>query len=51
MKRHILLLVLLLISNPVLAYKWTEAVPTQIHIVTSGLVLLGEFDLNGVSCN
>jgi len=43
-------ILLLLISNQALSYKWTSAVPTQVHIVTSGLVLLGEFDLNGVTC-
>ena len=32
------------------AYVWSSAVPTEINLVPSGLVLLGDFDNTGVTC-
>ncbi len=31
-------------------YSWSSAVPTEVHIIPEGLVLLGDFDLTGVAC-
>ena len=41
---------LLSLSGEASAYLWSHAVPTQVHIVPAGLVLVGDFDNNGVSC-
>jgi hypothetical protein len=43
-------LFLLLFSASSYAYLWSSAVPTEIHLVPDGLVLLGEFNNPGVSC-
>jgi hypothetical protein len=32
------------------AYLWTSAIPTEVHIVGEGLVLVGNFDKTGVTC-
>ena len=31
-------------------YVWTSAVPTEVHIIPDGLVVLGDFDRPGVEC-
>jgi hypothetical protein len=51
MKKVILAcLVYFIASTPSYAYLWTSAIPTEIHLVPDGLVLLGEFDNPGVIC-
>ncbi len=51
MKKIFLLgIALLSISSVTHAYIWTSAVPTEVHIIPEGLVLLGEFDNTGVAC-
>jgi hypothetical protein len=41
---------LLTVTTSAHAYLWTSAVPTEIHIVPDGLVLLGDFENTGVIC-
>jgi hypothetical protein len=41
---------LFLFSTSCYAYLWTSAIPTEIHLVPEGLVLLGEFNNPGVDC-
>jgi len=43
-------LLLLVFSNGAHAYIWSSAVPTEVHIVPDGLVLLGDFNNTGVTC-
>ncbi len=43
-------LFLFLLSSTANAYIWSAAVPTEVHIVPNGLVLLGDFNNNGVTC-
>jgi len=31
-------------------YIWSSAVPSEVHIIPDGMVLLGEFDNTGVTC-
>ncbi len=51
MKKIFLLGVTLLsLSFNANAYIWSSAVPTEVHIVGEGLVLVGDFDKTGVTC-
>lgn len=43
-------ILVLLFSSPASAYVWSSAVPIEIHLVPDGMVLMGDFDLTGVSC-
>jgi len=36
--------------NSAHAYLWTSAIPTEIHIVADGLLLIGDFENTGVLC-
>lgn len=49
MKKFVIIL-LLLLSNGAHAYKWTFAIPTEVHIVPEGLVLIGAFDNTEIIC-
>ncbi len=51
MKKFISALVIsVLASVPAHAYIWSSAVPTEVHMMPNGLVLLGEFNNAGVTC-
>lgn len=50
MKISLISALFFLLSSPAYAYLWTSAVPTEIHLVPDGMVLLGDFDNPGVSC-
>lgn len=50
MKKFVFLL-LLLLSNVAHAFIWSYAVPTEVHIVPDGLILIGAFDRTGVGCS
>lgn len=39
-----------LLSGTANAYLWTSAVPTEVHLVEGGLVLIGNFNNAGVTC-
>jgi hypothetical protein len=41
---------LLLVSGYAHAYVWSSAVPTEVHIVNEGLLLVGPFAQTGVTC-
>ncbi|MBI2778712.1 MAG: hypothetical protein HYX62_02835 [Gammaproteobacteria bacterium] len=41
---------LLILSGAANAYIWSAAVPTEVHVVPEGLVLLGNFNNIGVTC-
>jgi len=41
---------LCLISSGAHAYIWSVAVPSEVHIVPNGLVLIGDFNNTGVTC-
>ncbi len=38
------------ISGAANAYIWSVAIPTEVHIVPDGLVLVGDFNNSGVTC-
>jgi hypothetical protein len=40
----------LLLCGSARAYVWSSAVPTEVHVVPEGLVLVGSFNNAGVSC-
>lgn len=51
MKPTILIATLLMmLSNGAHAYIWSSAIPTEVHLVPDGLILLGDFNNTGVSC-
>ncbi len=51
MKKNFLLsITMLLISLNANAYIWTSAVPTEVHVVPEGLILVGDFNMPGVTC-
>ncbi len=41
---------LALICGTAHAYIWSAAVPTEVHLVDGGLLLLGDFNNEGVTC-
>jgi len=52
MKRILLVGILLLpfFSVAHASYIWTSAIPTEIHIVPQGLILIGDFDQGSPTC-
>ncbi len=51
MIRSVLAVMCLIFSLSANAYIWTSAVPTEVHLVPEGLVLVGDFNLPGVTCS
>jgi hypothetical protein len=49
--KKFLIVISMLISAPAFAdYVWVTAVPTEVHMVSEGLMLVGDFDTSGVPC-